>query len=271
MHARLTFSRVALATVACSVSGITHAQCSNPELLNSSFEVASPGSSTTPDQWGVFNTARLRNVSDGIMPFFARTGDGSVEFPSGTDFSGITTNVLNPSTLTFNDPSYVYLGGDVTVTGWYLIPEDMPLEGASSGIKLEFRRQNSSIYAAFEDLSVTGDTAGQWVEYSFTVTDDDMLAVGDFPPYAVAVTVLPLRFGDTTSTGTVFWDDLCIVQAEETDCPADVNGDGDVNPADFNAWVIAFNNQAPECDQNGDGFCNPADFNAWVLNFNNGC
>ncbi|MEL7484466.1 MAG: GC-type dockerin domain-anchored protein, partial [Planctomycetota bacterium] len=55
------------------------------------------------------------------------------------------------------------------------------------------------------------------------------------------------------------------------DCPADTNGDGELNPADFNAWVIAFNNQAPECDQNGDGLCNPADFNAWVINFNDGC
>ncbi|MEO0632347.1 MAG: FG-GAP repeat protein, partial [Planctomycetota bacterium] len=54
-------------------------------------------------------------------------------------------------------------------------------------------------------------------------------------------------------------------------CPADTNGDGLVTPADLNAWVLAFNAQAPECDQNGDGLCTPADFNAWVLNFNAGC
>ncbi|MEO0630096.1 MAG: serine hydrolase [Planctomycetota bacterium] len=54
-------------------------------------------------------------------------------------------------------------------------------------------------------------------------------------------------------------------------CPADTNGDGVVNPADFNAWVIAFNTQTPACDQNGDGLCNPADFNAWVINFNDSC
>ncbi|MEL7484568.1 MAG: GC-type dockerin domain-anchored protein [Planctomycetota bacterium] len=56
-----------------------------------------------------------------------------------------------------------------------------------------------------------------------------------------------------------------------TDCLADTNNDGLLNPADFNAWVIAFNNQTPACDQNGDGLCNPADFNAWVINFNDGC
>lgn len=55
------------------------------------------------------------------------------------------------------------------------------------------------------------------------------------------------------------------------DCLADVNGDGAVTPADFTAWVNAYNNNAPECDQNGDGSCTPADFTAWVNNFNAGC
>ena len=54
-------------------------------------------------------------------------------------------------------------------------------------------------------------------------------------------------------------------------CAADTNGDGQLTPADFNAWVAAFNAQAPACDQNGDTLCTPADFNAWVANFNAGC
>ncbi len=54
-------------------------------------------------------------------------------------------------------------------------------------------------------------------------------------------------------------------------CTADANGDGQLTPADFNAWIIAFNNQAPACDQNADGLCTPADFNAWILNYNAGC
>ncbi len=54
-------------------------------------------------------------------------------------------------------------------------------------------------------------------------------------------------------------------------CLADTNGDGAVTPADFSAWVAAFNAQAPECDQNGDGTCSPADFSAWVSNYNAGC
>jgi len=54
-------------------------------------------------------------------------------------------------------------------------------------------------------------------------------------------------------------------------CTADVNGDGMLSPADFSAWVSAFNAMAPECDQNEDGNCSPADFSAWVANYNAGC
>lgn len=54
-------------------------------------------------------------------------------------------------------------------------------------------------------------------------------------------------------------------------CTGDVNGDGALSPADFSAWIGAFNAQAPGCDQNGDGLCTPADFSAWIANFNAGC
>ncbi|MEL7485126.1 MAG: GC-type dockerin domain-anchored protein, partial [Planctomycetota bacterium] len=54
-------------------------------------------------------------------------------------------------------------------------------------------------------------------------------------------------------------------------CPADVNRDRQVNPADFNAWVIAFNNGNFAADQNGDAVISPADFNGWVINYNAGC
>ncbi|MEO1583902.1 MAG: GC-type dockerin domain-anchored protein [Planctomycetota bacterium] len=54
-------------------------------------------------------------------------------------------------------------------------------------------------------------------------------------------------------------------------CPADVNGDGLLSPADFTAWILAFNDRSPACDQNGDGACTPADFTAWVIGFNAGC
>jgi len=54
-------------------------------------------------------------------------------------------------------------------------------------------------------------------------------------------------------------------------CLADVNEDGIVSPADFVAWISAFNLGATECDQNFDGLCTTADFTAWIANFNAGC
>ena len=56
-----------------------------------------------------------------------------------------------------------------------------------------------------------------------------------------------------------------------TTCLADTNGDGVLSPADFSAWVAAFNTMSPACDQNADGECSPADFSAWVGNYNAGC
>ncbi len=54
-------------------------------------------------------------------------------------------------------------------------------------------------------------------------------------------------------------------------CLPDTNNDGTLTPADFSAWVAAFNNNAPACDQNSDVSCTPADFSAWVANYNAGC
>lgn len=54
-------------------------------------------------------------------------------------------------------------------------------------------------------------------------------------------------------------------------CLADVNGDGLLTPADFSAWIAAFNSGAAICDQNDDGSCTPSDFTAWIANYNSGC
>ncbi len=61
------------------------------------------------------------------------------------------------------------------------------------------------------------------------------------------------------------------IVSETGACPADTNSDGNLTPADFTAWIAAFNALAPECDQNGDTLCTPADFTAWIANFNAGC
>ncbi|MEO1535326.1 MAG: choice-of-anchor Q domain-containing protein, partial [Planctomycetota bacterium] len=65
--------------------------------------------------------------------------------------------------------------------------------------------------------------------------------------------------------------DIGAYEFQGVTCLADVNGDGLANPADFNAWVIAYNANSPLADQNRDGLVNPGDFNAWVINLNAGC
>ncbi|MGP1271714.1 MAG: FG-GAP repeat domain-containing protein [Phycisphaerales bacterium] len=54
-------------------------------------------------------------------------------------------------------------------------------------------------------------------------------------------------------------------------CPADANGNGQLDPGDFSAWVAAYNLGLPEADQNNNGLIEPADFTAWVVNYNAGC
>lgn len=68
--------------------------------------------------------------------------------------------------------------------------------------------------------------------------------------------------GDTVPDG------MCD-QAEP--CVADTNFDGMLTPADFGAWISAFNAQSSACDQNSDGACTPADFGSWISNYNAGC
>ena len=62
-----------------------------------------------------------------------------------------------------------------------------------------------------------------------------------------------------------------VILPPTTNCPPDTNGDGILSPADFTAWIAAFNTQSPSCDQNADDSCTPADFTAWIANYNAGC
>lgn len=147
------------------------------------------------------------------------------------------------------------------------------------------------------DASAKGDNGDGWVTYTFTVenthaqdlpegwggygyedpkTFEPMLPPGrTFESVLASVdeitftTFVPgFFFGFTNFELQV---DNITLTPLDSDCVADVNGDGSLTPTDFTAWVSAFNNNQPECDQNGDGSCTPTDFTAWVTNYNAGC
>lgn len=65
--------------------------------------------------------------------------------------------------------------------------------------------------------------------------------------------------------------DLGAYEFQGVTCLPDVNQDGVASPADFNAWISAYNDRSSLADQNRDGAITPADFNAWILNYNTGC
>ena len=77
--------------------------------------------------------------------------------------------------------------------------------------------------------------------------------------------------GRTLPNGSAASSIAFVARYADVPCPADTNADGQLSPADFNAWILAFNAGTAACDQNNDGLCSPSDFNAWIANFNTGC
>jgi len=221
-------------------AGIAAAQ--NTGDFNGGFEEADLFDDQDVAFWREFNGARRRTATDGLSPpAIIRTGDASIELPPNAiqPFIGADTNEFRIDLLTLNDPAYVYGCGPGVFTAWYAIPASAPLQGIdnggmSAGLKLEFRRANSSIYFAFEDLSIEGDTNGEWQEISMTVTEADWLRIFDelnegepYPDLPIAVSLLVLRFGDTSDQGTVFFDDLEWTELQYD--PADFTEDGSAN------------------------------------------
>ncbi|HZW08396.1 MAG TPA: GC-type dockerin domain-anchored protein [Phycisphaerales bacterium] len=233
------------------------AQAQEELLHNGGFEILDDFTGE-PEGWQLFNTARF--VETGDPGALIRSGERALELPSGADFVGATTNLLDDN-FEFYDPPYVWRGGPARVSGWYAIPADQPLDGASSGLKLEFRRDDTSIYLPVEDLSIDGHTDGQWVQMSIIVGCDELS--DEWPPFATSVSVLPIRFGASDSTGTIFWDDLSFTQ-----CLADTNCDSAIDTRDVIAFLNLWTASDDQADFDGNGAIDTRDviafLNAWT-------
>ncbi|MEO0631836.1 MAG: GC-type dockerin domain-anchored protein, partial [Planctomycetota bacterium] len=155
-------------------------------------------------------------------------------------------------------------GGDISFAYWAADSQN-PLDNATDGLFVDFSTDGGATWTVVRDYG----TANQWFTDTITAAEIGSPANVRFRWRAVEEDpgdILECAIDAIEVTAAT----LECIGGPTCDNPADVNGDGELTPGDFNAWVIAFNHQAPECDQNGDGQCNPGDFNAWVINFNAG-
>lgn len=215
--------------------------------------------------WAVTNDGAL---TDGAWERAAPAGGGDRNDPAndfdGDGFAYLTDNAdgnsdVDSGATTLTSPTLDASAGDATLTYavWY--------SNTSSEDTL--------------DVEVSGDNGATWTPAD-TVTSASTWRERSVDVAALVgqTSQLRVRFiaadGDPQSIVEAGIDAVRVTIDEPcpaADCPADVNGDGVASPADFNAWIAAFNANAPECDQNADGQCTPADFNAWIANFNAGC
>jgi len=256
------------------LAGGVLADAPNNTLTNPSFENADPFFPSDPEGWGTFNVG-----APGWNTDYARTGVRSIALAPSTNgaFTGWTTNLFDENGDLY-DPPYVYQGGDLLVSGWYLIPDEAPLAPGGEGgpldlvtIKLEFRRvpPNFSVYQSFELPGIgVSTTGGQWVYYEQIFDDADL---GDFPDKPGSVTILPFRF-DTGSgqQGVIYWDDLCVYQITNT-CVCDLDASGTLNLDDINLFAQAFVAMDSAADVDNNGSYNLDDINIFAQCFVGGC
>ncbi|MCA9272503.1 MAG: hypothetical protein KDA31_05605 [Phycisphaerales bacterium] len=168
---------------------------------------------------------------------------------SDTPIAGLITT--NTDTDAF---SFVATGGDVAI--------DVSTVDVGRNIDLKFTLYRDAPFQLIEEVSPTGTWLASQSYPALPAGGYTVVVDGTFenkPSGAVS---------DYGSVGTYT---ITMTETPPVTCLADANGDGVLSPADFSAWVAAFNTMSPVCDQNADGMCTPADFSAWVANYNAGC
>ena len=281
---RITSIGMALA-LACAC-GAAQANDGDNLLTNPGFETPDPVFSFVPLGW---SDIPLDTPLWATSP--TRTGSRSIGFNAINGFVGWSTNIFDENGDLY-DPPYVFRGGDLIVSGYFNIPTGQELSSNPDGppndtvgIKLEFRRipPNFSIYQAMEFTIPVSGTDGEWQYFEIVVPGS---ALGDFcgqpegepcdvdsPERPGSVTILPFRFAGAGANpqGTIYWDDLCVVQESDEVCAADQNGDGSFNNTDINLFVNNFLAQDAAADINGDGSWNNTDINLFVNLFLTQC
>ncbi|MEM7623260.1 MAG: right-handed parallel beta-helix repeat-containing protein [Planctomycetota bacterium] len=236
---------------------------------------------------------------------FAQSGSGGLAFSGDTSAFVLNTTVVGNRTLGIV-AGLSALGGDLVVSNsiiWDNIAEQPSSPTRSISIGGSASNANGFVENSLVEFwfDGSGPLAGSAVtdadpmmidadgpDNTFGSDDDNVRLMPGSPAIdtgnQASASVLSgfdyygdFRFRDDTGTPGIAPGLIIDIGAAEFQgtspppCLADTNGDGVLTPGDFNAWILAFNNQSPACDQNGDGACTPGDFNAWILNFNAGC
>jgi len=113
-----------------------------------------------------------------------------------------------------------------------------------------------------EGENICGDTTDAWSDggpAGNTTVDNQYDIFNDLIDWG---NVVP----DFEVLGAMLWISV-ESSGDGSDC-CDANMDGQCTPADFTAWIAAFNANSAACDANQDGSCTPADFTAWIAAFN---
>ncbi|MEL6797520.1 MAG: trypsin-like serine protease, partial [Planctomycetota bacterium] len=213
------------------------------------FTVGEPGDNATTGLW-----VRVDPNGTGAQPEDDNTAGGTIAWVTGQGSpggslgendvdGGRTSLVSNQIDLTGTELA------TISYARWY-----SNSTGASPNadvFEVFVSDDDGQTFVLVETVGPSGaGTSGGWIETSFDV--------GSFVDLTSTVRVKFVA-SDLGSPSVVEAgvDDVRILgySCSADVCVADVNGDGDLNPADFNAWVAAFNSQAPTCDQNGDETC----------------
>jgi len=225
-------------------------------------------------------SATLADFNMDTNPGWTTTGQWAFGVPAGSG----------------GDPSSGYTGSNVygyNLSGQYTnnMPQYPLTTGVidasnASGVTLEFQRWLGVENSTYDHASVEVFDGTSWQQVwnhtsttSFTDTSWQAQSF-DISAYADGNPNLQIRWiMGTTDVSVTYcgWniDDVVLkglVVPTSGYCRADTNGDGSVSPADFTAWIAAYNSgNAVVADQNGDGSVTPADFTAWIANYNAGC
>jgi len=270
------------------------------ELYNPGFEIGFDGFPTYPEGWRVYQAeqTRRREIGDGGVPATqVRSGIASILLPGAEgnangNFQAVQSEEFVPNLFppARNWPQYnfdVVNGDPITISFWFMIPEENPMVGTRLGLKVGFLRSgnNFSYYYSFDRLgiddpsNVDPDTAGpvfpgctivtlpderkgihtsgQWLQMTRTFdqqvdfVDESGQPFPEPPTNPAYASIFAARFGPTTdSTGIVWVDDVEFVQGGE-ECLADFDGNGEVGVPDIFAFLSAWFASNPSADIDG--------------------